>query len=608
LTQKLSFTISNAELVNENPDSSFALLSLDFFASGKNKHDTYVSEETLLKTADTIKNCPVVWKYDPILDDIGTHDPEEAPCGFIPQDTEIKSRKMDDGRTMLSVLSYVWKRYSGKLLDFFKRDGEKPVSVEMNVLDSAQMQGNLIELKDYRFEAVTVLGTFVTPAIPMAKATVLQFSKEYKDAYNKEFAKYEGIDFAIPEDVKKNVQMALELHHSNSIKATSVSLAMAEYLATNEKVTPTIVRQMVKFFSKPVDTRVNFFGGKEGALWSKDIFDAIEKIDSSQSYFGEGGLLTMPYKNVSEINPALKGITPPITLGQANEIAKQADAVGTTDKVNGWAVAISSFKKTHKVVDGKWVKKNKEESMSDKEKEEMAEEVKPKEEMAEEEKLEAAAPEEKGEDPEEEKTESPEEEKKEDKEEKMEAEPDGDEMKDKPSMKRMSLDAYLDVAAMLAYLEAETDDNAEMVAKYAEAKEEMAKEYCNPASIMSAMYAKMCKLSAKFAKQEEEMAQLRKYKADAEANQKKEEVEMCLKEMAEKVVIPDETMAEMRASAEKFSYAEIDAWKNECKAKVYDFAVKQPAKGEEKIVRMGLPFTTKIPAPQNDIWAGTKKD
>ena len=36
----------------------------------------------------------------------------------------------------------------------------------------------------------------------------------------------------------------------------------------------------------------------------------------------------MPYDSLKNINPALKGIDPPITLGQANEIAKQADAIG----------------------------------------------------------------------------------------------------------------------------------------------------------------------------------------------------------------------------------------------------------------------------------------
>ncbi len=67
----------------------------------------------------------------------------------------------------------------------------------------------------------------------------------------------------------------------------------------------------------------------------------------------------MPYKSKKDINPALKGIHPPISLAQANEIASQADAIGTDEKKNGWAIAIANFKKTHIVKNGKWVSKKK---------------------------------------------------------------------------------------------------------------------------------------------------------------------------------------------------------------------------------------------------------
>jgi hypothetical protein len=529
---KLSFTISNAELVNDNPNSSFALLSLDFFASGNNKHDTYVSEDTLYRTADTIKNCPVVWKYDPILDDVGTHDPEENPCGFIPQDTQITSRKLEDGRTMLSVLSYVWKRYSGKLLEFFRRDGDKPVSVEMSVFDSQVLSGNILELKDYKFEAVTILGSFTTPAIPMAKATVLQFSKEYQDAYKKEFAsKYEGIDFIIPKEVKENAQFALDKEKREI--TTSVSVAMAKFLVKNEKITPEKIRQLVKFFTskktesendegkdKPV---LGFFGGKEGAQWSKKLYDAIEEIDAKEF---------------------------------ANE---------------------------------KWVEKNKEESMS-KEEEMAAEEEKKKLEMAaaeeEKKKLEtaefAAAEEEKKKLEMAEAT-AAEEAKKKEEEEKSEGE-----------------FSFAQFANLIAYMDAETNDEMCKMA----AEELKKTEGANFAAIVTGMYAKMCKMFAQIEVMAKENEDLKKFKFGVEGQQKEEIVKSTLKELSEKVVIPEEAMSEMLASAEKFSFEELDAWKNECKAKSFDFAAKESGK-EDSVKKLGLPFNT-IPKPQNDIWAGAK--
>jgi hypothetical protein len=61
---------------------------------------------------------------------------------------------------------------------------------------------------------------------------------------------------------------------------------------------------------------------------------------------------------MESVNPALKGIKPPITFAQANAIARQADALeGKSGIGNAWATAIASFKKSHVVKDGKWVKK-----------------------------------------------------------------------------------------------------------------------------------------------------------------------------------------------------------------------------------------------------------
>ena len=66
----------------------------------------------------------------------------------------------------------------------------------------------------------------------------------------------------------------------------------------------------------------------------------------------------MPYKSMEEVNPAIKGLKPQVSLEQANLIAQWADkieAAGGADEP--WAVAIANFKKAFKVQDGKWVRK-----------------------------------------------------------------------------------------------------------------------------------------------------------------------------------------------------------------------------------------------------------
>lgn len=66
----------------------------------------------------------------------------------------------------------------------------------------------------------------------------------------------------------------------------------------------------------------------------------------------------MPYGKLSEVNPSLKGIKPPISLTQANAIAKWADAMSGREGVGSpWAVAIAQFKRLYKAEGDKWVKK-----------------------------------------------------------------------------------------------------------------------------------------------------------------------------------------------------------------------------------------------------------
>jgi hypothetical protein len=550
LNERLSFTIDDIELVNENEDSNFAILSLDFFASGENLHDLYVSEETLERTKNTIKNCPLVWKYDEILDDVYTHDEDEVPCGFVPEASEIKSKKLPDGRTMLSTIAYVWKRYTGKLLNIFQRDGgQKPVSVEMLVYDIGENEElGKTELLDYRFEGITILGSYVTPAIPNAGATIMSYSKE-----------------------REEYQRALEEEEKSS---------------KNIKVAKSFAEEMKKQKEK---------------------------------------LLTFPYKSKSDMNPALKGIKPPITLGQANQIARVADSVGSDGKKNGWAIAIAQFKKTHKVVDGKWVKKENmsndkkeitmkdidtllemyanEEELTEEEKAkvkahlEMAEDKKDKEEdsgetyMGEEKDKEKMA--------EDSKEEDEEDDSEKDTEDMMKDKDTEDMMKDKEEKKESPDFEYPDKFSMEEVSELFSEDVDEI--KLAKAETEKGKE-ADPAIILSGMFSKIKLMSEKISKLSTENESLSEFKEKMEAKEKAFEVDKTFEELSQKVVIPEEAREEMLAEAEKYSLENIDEWKNWCKAKSFEFAVVQ--KSESDVIRVGMPFTGgETRKQEKDLWS-----
>jgi hypothetical protein len=476
--KKLSFVVENAELVKENPKSNFSIISLDFFASGPNKHRIYVSRETLLKNADTIKNAPLVWMYDPAKDDAYTHDKGQIPCGFVPEKAEIVAKELPDGRTMLNTIAYCWKRFSGRLLEYFRRDGEKPISVEMEVFDSKDRDDGFWELLDYKFEAVAILGNLFQPAIPLAHASVLQFSDEYKEA--------------------------------------------------------------LKEFSE------------------------------------EDNLITFPYSKLEDANPAILGIDPKVTLEQANSIARAAESIGSDENKNGWAIAISQFKKSHKVVDGRWVKKEQAE-MSDE-----------------------------GGDPESEESggkdkDNPEEEAKEVNE-SCESEMPQAEM---GCGEEKSMNFELDFSVILALFEPESEPYKLVFAESEKPNEERDYKiiFDNVLGLLGTKDEKIKQSGETITALETEkvafsteIGELRSFKASIEKQQKDFAVDSTLKEVEK--YVPKEELDILRESSANYTLETINAWKNEVKATAFAHSVKEDKKPND-IVRMQLPFaeTKKVNSP-----------
>ena len=64
----------------------------------------------------------------------------------------------------------------------------------------------------------------------------------------------------------------------------------------------------------------------------------------------------MPYSKWYDVNPAIKGIRPRVSLGQANTIAAWADEMEDDGVENAWATAIALFKKSYSAKGGKWAK------------------------------------------------------------------------------------------------------------------------------------------------------------------------------------------------------------------------------------------------------------
>jgi hypothetical protein len=549
LEKRITFAVDNAELIGESKDSKFSIISLDFFASGPNHHDTYVSEDTLFKTAETIKNCPVVWKYDPMFDDIGSHDPKETPCGFIPESSEITSRKLEDGRTMLSVISYVWRKYSGRFLEFFKRDGDKPVSVEMRVYETQGRKDGLEELLNYEFECVTVLGSLVTPAISLAKATVLQFAKEYEEDYEKEFSnKYSELDLSIPESIKQNANKALSLYEDCGNGVNSVVLAASRFISKNSVATPEKIRQIHKLlnnYSKkdlsektpPSSEYISYLalGGSEGHKWSSDLVEQIDEIDARK----------LSYFNASQDDNEKKEVE----TFMEDEKDKQEEV---KEEENKEEMAVDESKK---------------ENEKDEKTEEMAAEN------------------------------NKEEKKEEDKEEEKSFD-----FAELLNAFKEETEEFQAFAAEIA--KPETERNYSKAIAYMYSKMSAMKENC------AKMSADKEDVEKKFAQAEEEnktyMAEnesLKKFKADIEGQRFQFSIEATIEAALKKVPnMPKEEIDALREESKKYSMDNVDVWKNLVNAKFFTFADGKEVKEDDGIMRFALPWNNAQRENKSPLW------
>ena len=185
MNNTLNFSISSLEFVDNVQDALFRKMRIKAFASGENAHTLPISEDVLRRGALTVYNKPIVWKYNPFTDDANTHDIDEVPCGFIPENDENKLtfEREPDGRLFMVVNALIWTKYCGRLLDIFKRDGyKKDVSIEIITNDKNKEFGDKPEVLDFVVAGITILGEWIDPACKGASAELLKFSIDDFDA------------------------------------------------------------------------------------------------------------------------------------------------------------------------------------------------------------------------------------------------------------------------------------------------------------------------------------------------------------------------------------------------------------------------------------------
>ena len=183
--QIINFSVDKIELLEDIKQNRFQKAKIYAFADGKNSHTLDIDNDVLTKCADTIYDIPIVYKYNKYVGDFEGHEPDEVPCGFIKEESNnpVVFSKVSDGRTFITIIGTIWKKYSADVLRVFNQDGnKKSVSVEMAITDSETINDELL-VKGFVLEGITILGDFINPAVKGANIQ-LEFSEDKQEYLN----------------------------------------------------------------------------------------------------------------------------------------------------------------------------------------------------------------------------------------------------------------------------------------------------------------------------------------------------------------------------------------------------------------------------------------
>lgn len=167
-------------------EEEFAIGKMALLSTTPNSNGILFTEELLRKYGETAKGKFVVAYYDGF--DVTDHDPNEWIVGYIPENQDFEFIKKDDGNVVMYACVLISKVYANEIVDLFKIDNERSVSVEIDC--EFEREGEE-QPKSFNILGVTILGKFVDPSCPDAHMKIVRFSKkDFLEKLHTEFKKF----------------------------------------------------------------------------------------------------------------------------------------------------------------------------------------------------------------------------------------------------------------------------------------------------------------------------------------------------------------------------------------------------------------------------------
>lgn len=290
----IKFNVAMTEVLKQANDEQYSKLRMWVVSEGNNQHGMPIPWDAIVNAESSAIGKPILCAYNPLSDKFMGHDPTEIPVGVVLSKNDVHEEEKD-GKKWLVIDCYIWKLYFPEIMDVFKKqNGKSNVSMEIIVLDTKKDENDVENITSFVFKGITLIG--VTPAINNSGATILKFS----ELVNKlddvvKFAKYDGIDFNIPVEVKAYVKDKINTLNDDSIYSKR-ALNMANHIIKNDKTTPEKINEMVGFFKNHQDKDLNYnlYGADSMKQWCIDVKKYMDQKEdgvhaySSNNDYGTG--------------------------------------------------------------------------------------------------------------------------------------------------------------------------------------------------------------------------------------------------------------------------------------------------------------------------------
>lgn len=185
-------------------DDDISIASIDLFHIDEdgecNRNKCNISRETAEKSLQSIKNKPIIARFNSVCKDFVTDVTEHARnaneafnmrvVGTIPSDSRIKFIERDNGKTYCNAEAIVYKKYVPQLVDILKKNnGSMKVSIEIKA-NGKENEDGIFVIDEFVLQGVTLLSPKVPEGIEGSHLEVLRFSKQDEDLLNERYLQF----------------------------------------------------------------------------------------------------------------------------------------------------------------------------------------------------------------------------------------------------------------------------------------------------------------------------------------------------------------------------------------------------------------------------------